>query len=227
MQQKQDNNTKHPVIKGDFLWRMNADERDEPSSPRWHGFAFSLLFLLLCVVLFFSALWSHKSLVDATLKLLATVSTIILGLFGASQAARGLAMFRSGGTAQTPQYPPSILALGRSPAMPLPSIGSEEGSMGSRTVETVAGNDASAPIPARGEVSHTLPFSKLSPPPQGAVLNESDVLPLARSISQGLLLLSQGKGSNAKMQIVRVIRLLRFVEIILEVHYGRREKDKE
>ena len=155
----------------DFLWRMNSDEQGEPSSPRWHGFGFSVLFVLVSLVLLASAFWKHKILVDALLKLLGTIGTIILGLFGAAQAARGLAMFRSGGMhTNNPNnaIPPSILSLGRSPAeLPTQGQGQEGDSMGARNVPQTNGN---APKASEGEAVKGKGRVCILPPPMMAII---------------------------------------------------------
>ncbi len=158
----------------DFLWRMNSDEQGEPSSPRWHGFGFSVFFVLVSLVLLVSAFWKHKILVDALLKLLGTIGTIILGLFGAAQAARGLAMFRSGGmhtsSPTNSAMPPSILSLGRSPAE-LPAQGQGQGqegdSMGARNVPQINGN---APKTSEWEAVKGKGRVCILPPPMMAII---------------------------------------------------------
>lgn len=101
----------------DFLWRMNADERDEPSSPRWQSFWFTLLFIMLVVVVMISAFFGSKTLIDTGLKALAIVSGLILGLQGAAQAQKALSAF--GHKPATPA-PPSLLS-GSGPVVP-PSL---------------------------------------------------------------------------------------------------------
>lgn len=101
----------------DFLWRMNSDERDEPSSPRWQSFWFTLLFFMLVATVMVSAFFESKTIIDTGLKALAIVSGLILGLQGAAQAQKALSAF--GHKPSTPT-PPSLLS-GGGPVIP-PSL---------------------------------------------------------------------------------------------------------
>ncbi len=165
---------KDGLDKQNFLWRMNSDEQGEPSSARWHSFAFSILFVLVSMVLLLSSFWTHKALVEATLKLLGTIATIILGLFGASQAARGLAMFRSGGVhtaaPNASAFPPSLLSQ---PALfqPAPSPNSPNSP---NTSQTESPTKLQESPKSNDQVPNAIPtLKKLSPPLESPVFDDS------------------------------------------------------